>query len=243
MSEARDQISSYLLGELDADQTAAFERQIEADPQLREEVERLRPLVTQLEGLPAEVWEAPQPPPLILPEDAARPSSSETADSKQSTRRRRLRLPTLTLRPLPAAGLAALLLAVGIAGGALIGGAGSSGGPEAGATDLVLTRIDDGPSGAHGDVLVAGDQRRARVDVSGLAPSGSDHFYELWLLDDDGRMVALGAFQVGAGGRTEVELPIPVTPSQYRYFDVSLQEDNGDPAHSGISVLRGPTSS
>jgi anti-sigma-K factor RskA len=92
-------------------------------------------------------------------------------------------------------------------------------------------------------VLIAGDQRRARVDVSGLAPSGSDHFYELWLLDDDGRMVALGAFQVGAGGRAEVELPIPVTPSQYRYFDVSLQEDNGDPAHSGVSVLRGSTSS
>jgi anti-sigma-K factor RskA len=241
MSEARDQISSYLLGELDANQTAAFERQIEADPQLREEVERLRPLVTQLEGLPAEVWEAPQPPPLVLPEDAAQPAPADAVGAAPPARRRRLRLPTLTLRPLPAVGLAALLLAVGVAGGLLIGGDGA--GTEAGATDLVLTRIDDGPPGAHGDVLIAGDQRRARVDVSGLAPSGSDHFYELWLLDDDGRMVALGAFQVGAGGRAEVELPIPVTPSQYRYFDVSLQEDNGDPAHSGVSVLRGSTSS
>jgi hypothetical protein len=44
-------------------------------------------------------------------------------------------------------------------------------------------------------------------------------------------------------GRAEIELPIPVAPSGYRYFDVSLQENNGDPAHSGVSVLRGPTSS
>jgi anti-sigma-K factor RskA len=232
MSEARDQISSYLLGELDPTEAAAFEHQLESDPELRQEVERLRPLVARLEELPAEVWEAPQPPPLVLPEDAARPA-----------RRRRLRLPTLTLRPLPAAALAAVLLAVGVAGGLLIDGGGGSGGPEAGTTDLVLTRIDNGPSGAHGDVLVAGDQRRAKVDVSGLDPSGSDHFYELWLLDEDGRMIALGAFQVGADGRAEVELPVPVTPSQYRYFDVSLQEDNGDPTHSGVSVLRGLTSS
>jgi anti-sigma-K factor RskA len=241
MSEARDQISSYLLGELDPTEVASFEHQLEADPGLRHEVERLRPVVAQLADLPAEVWEAPDPPPLVLPDGAARPAPSEAGDAKRPARRRRL--PTLTLRPLPAAGLAAVLLAVGVAGGLLFNAGGGSGEPEAGATDVVLTRIDDGPSGAHGDVLVAGDQRRARVDVSGLDPSGSGHFYELWLLDKDGRMIALGTFQVGADGRAEVELPIPVTPSQYGYFDVSLQEDNGDPAHSGISVLRGPTSS
>jgi anti-sigma-K factor RskA len=242
MSETRDQISSYLLGELDAGEAAALERRIEADSQLREEVERLRPLVARLEELPDEVWDAPQPPPLVLPEGAVQPSA-EAAGAARPARRRRLRLPTLTLRPLPAAGLVAVLLAVGVAGGLLIGGGGGSGGPEAEATDLVLRRIDHGPSGAHGDVLVAGDRQHARVDVSGLDPSGSGRFYELWLLDEDGRMVGLGAFRVGADGRAEVELPIPVTPSQYSYFDLSLQEDNGDPAHSGVSVLRGRTSS
>lgn len=43
--------------------------------------------------------------------------------------------------------------------------------------------------------------------------------------------------------RTRFEVPIPVTPSRWRYFDVSLQVNNGNPAHSGVSVLRGPTSS
>jgi len=244
MSEAREQISSYLLGELDATEAGAFERRLETDLELRQEVERLRPLVARLEGLPGEVWEAAPPPPLVMPEDAAEPPPARPEPGEAPpTRRRRLRFPTLTLRPLPAAGLAALLLAVGVGGGLLLGGGGGSQGREVGATDLVLKRIDDGPAGAHGDILVAGDQRRARVDVSGLGPSGSGRFYELWLLDEDGRMIALGAFQVGADGRAEVELPIPVTPSRYRYFDVSLQEDNGDPAHSGISVLRGSTSS
>lgn len=238
MSDSRDQISSYLLGELKVGELAAFERQLRADAELREEVERLRPLVARLEELPPEVWEAAEPPPLIMPVDAA-----AAAEPERPARRRGLRLPTVTLRPLPAAGLAVVLLAVGVAGGALIGGAGDSGSREAGASNLVLSRIDDGPAGAQGDVIVAGDRSQATVDVSGLDPSGPDRFYELWLLNEDGRMIALGAFEVGADGRAEVELPIPVTPSRYSYFDVSLQEDNGDPAHSGVSVLRGPTSS
>lgn len=232
MSEAKDQISSYLLGELGVTEAAAFERHLETDRELREEVERLRALVARLEDLPPEAWEPPQPPPLALPEDAARPA-----------RRRGLRLPTLTLRPLPAAGLTAILLAVGVAGGILIGGNGGSGGVRAGESDLVLTRVDDGPDGAHGDVLLAADQQRAEVEVSGLDPSGPGRFYELWLLDEDGRMIAIGAFQVGPDGRAEVEVPIPVAPSRYRYFDISLQQDDGDPAHSGVSVLRGPTRS
>lgn len=240
MSDVKTQISSYLLGELKAGELVAFERQLEADAELREEVERLRPLVARLEELPPEAWEAPEPPPLIMPEDVV---PAKAAEAERPARRRGLRLPTLTLRPLPAAGLAAVLLALGVAGGALIGGDGGSGSPEAGASDLVLSRIDDGPAGAHGDVILASDRSQATVDVSGLDPSGPDDFYELWLLDEDGRMIALGAFEVGADGRAEVELPIPVTPSRYRYFDVSLQVDNGNPAHSGVSVLRGPTSS
>jgi Anti-sigma-K factor rskA, C-terminal len=239
--EARDQISSYLLGELDAAEAAAFERRLDADPDLSAEVERLRPVVGHLEALPAEIWEAPQPPALALPEGAAEPPREPGGGPSPAGRR--LRLPTVTLRPAPAAALATLLLAVGVASGLLIGGNGGSQGPGTGATDLVLRPIGDGPPGAHGDVFVAASKRRATVDVEGLKPSGSRAFYELWLLDDDGRMIALGSFPIGADGRAEVELPIPVPPSRYRYFDVSLQEDNGSPAHSGTSVLRGTTSS
>lgn len=236
MNEAGDQISSYLLGELGAEEAAAFERRLEADPVLREEVERLRPVVTRLERLPDEVWEPVEPPPLTMPKDAAEPRSHVAG------KRRRPRLPTLTLRPAAAAALSALLLAIGVGTGLLIESGGSQQ-PDGGATDLVLSRIGDGPAGAAGDVFLAANGNRATVDVQGLDPSGSDRFYELWLLDDDGRMIALGSFRVGEDGSARVELPIPITPSRYRYFDLSLQEDNGNPTHSGVSVLRGATSS
>jgi Anti-sigma-K factor rskA, C-terminal len=226
MSGHGDLISSYLLGELDAAAASAFERRLAEDSALREEVERLRPLVGELEALPDEVWDGPEPPPLQLPETPRRAG--------------RRRLPVLRLRLAPAAGLAALLLALGVAAGVLIGGGGGEGAASPIAT-LAMSPIDDGPQGAHGSVRLAAGERRATVDVGGLDPSGARGFYELWLLDDNGRMVALGSFRVGEDGKAEIELPLPVAPEQYRYFDLSLQEDNGDPAHSGISVLRGPT--
>lgn len=235
MSEPREQISSYLLGELDAGEAAAFEHAMDADPLLREEVESLRPVVARLEAMPEEAWEPAEPPPLRMP------AEGDGAGGAEESPGRRWRLPTLSLRPAPAAALASLLLAIGLGAGLLIGDGGSdapSGGP-----DLVLSRIDDGPAGAHGEVALASDERRAQLEIGGLDPSDAGHFYELWLLDDDGKMIALGSFRVGAEGEAEVDLPLPVEPDRYQYFDVSLQEDNGDPAHSGVSVLRGPTSS
>lgn len=230
---ARDEISSYLLGELDPEAAGSFERRMSGDAVLRDEVERLRPVVERLHELSDEAWAPPEPPPLELPsEDGAAPER----------RRPRWRLPILTLRPVAAAVASVLLLAVGVGAGVLVSGGGSG---DGGATEqsLGLSRIDDGPGGAHGSVLVSADRTRAEVDVRGLEPSGAGRFYELWLLDEDGKTIALGSFRVGAGGRADVQIPIPVQPSRYRYFDVSLQEDDGDPAHSGVSVLRGPTSS
>jgi len=236
VTEANDQITSYLLGELAAEDAALFERRLEGDAELRAEVERLRPLVARLEQLPAEVWEPAEPPPLTMPPDAVEPAPEDGSER----RRRWLRLPILTLRPLPAAGLATLLLAIGVVAGLLIEGSGSAG--PGGGPELVLSQIDDGPDGARGDVELAGNDSQATLVVDGLDPTGPDRFYELWLLDEDGKMIALGSFAVGDDGRAEVELPIPLDPSRYTYFDVSLQEDNGDPTHSGISVLRGNTS-
>jgi len=236
VNEASEQISAYLLGELDPERAADFERRLAGDAELREEVEWLRPLVGRLERMPAEAWEPAEPPPLAMPPEVG----TESAPAERGPGRRRLRLPTLTLRPLPAAGLATLLVAIGLVAGLLVAGGGSAE-PDSGA-ELVLGRIDDGPAGASGDVEVAANDSRATLVVEGLDPNGSDQFYEAWLLDADGKMIALGSFRVGEDGRAEVQVPIPVSPAQYTFFDVSLQEDNGDPAHSGVSVLRGSTS-
>ena len=233
MNEASEQISSYLLGELEPSEASAFERRLEDESELRAEVERLRPLVARLEALPDEAWEPVEPPPLRMPVDGARKTEEEPAP-----RRRWFRPPDLSLRPLPAVGLAALLLAIGLAAGLWVGNGSSS---SSGGPNLALSRIDDGPTGASGDVALAANDSRATLAVEGLDPSDPDQFYELWLLDEDGKMIALSSFRVDEDGGAEVELPLPVEPSRYTFFDVSLQEDNGDPTHSGVSVLRGST--
>jgi len=60
----------------------------------------------------------------------------------------------------------------------------------------------------------------------------------VWLLDlEQGRMVALGVLD--DRGRGRLTLPDGVRVADYPEVDVSLEPDDGDPAHSGDSVLRG----
>jgi hypothetical protein len=53
--------------------------------------------------------------------------------------------------------------------------------------------------------------------------------------------VSLGSFRVGPDGRATLEVPLPVDPSRYRFLDVSVEPDDGDPSHSSRSILRGRT--
>ena len=80
-----------------------------------------------------------------------------------------------------------------------------------------------------------------RLNVDGLEPNPSGEFYEVWLLGEDGNMIALGSFRVGEEGKRTVELPLPVDPATFDYFDVSIESEKGGPEHSGRSVLRGLT--
>ena len=82
-----------------------------------------------------------------------------------------------------------------------------------------------------------------QLHVDGLPKTGRDAFYELWLLGDNGQLVALGTFRVDRQGNATVQVPLAVDPSNFRYFDISRQPNNGDPKHSGDSVLRGETRS
>jgi len=128
---------------------------------------------------------------------------------------------------------------VGAAIGALVAGGGDD--APAGAP-LVLGRLGDAGPSAQGEArVVGGDADRLRVSVSGLRPSDGGSFYELWLLDGPDRLVSLGSFRVPASGSVEVDVPLPVPVEDFRFIDVSREPEDGDPAHSGASVLRGPT--
>ena len=60
--------------------------------------------------------------------------------------------------------------------------------------------------------------------------------YEVWLFGADGRMVSLGSLQ---GGRGDFTVPQGIDTAEYRTVDVSDEPADGNPTHSGVSVVRG----
>ena len=73
-----------------------------------------------------------------------------------------------------------------------------------------------------------------QIDASGLDPI--DGFYEVWLLtpEVDG-LVSLGPLR--SDGR--YELPPGLDPARFSVVDISIEPHDGDPTHSGNSILRG----
>ncbi|HKG38403.1 MAG TPA: anti-sigma factor [Conexibacter sp.] len=248
--ERESELSAYLLGELGAEERAAFERALAGDAALRAEVERLRPVVARLDALPAEGWEdAPEPPPLRLPNGALAGNGGTAAATATTKPRERwwrwLRGP-LVVRPAFAALGAAALLALGIGLGTLVdgdGGGGTSDAPAVAQRTVPLQPLQAGAP-AQGRALVAdagGGAQRVTLRLRGLPPSRARQFYEVWLMDASGPLIAIGSFRVGADGNATVKLPLPVPATRYQYFDVSVQPEGDDANHSGDSVLRGAT--
>jgi anti-sigma-K factor RskA len=218
----------YVLGELDAQQRANAERRLREDAAFRREVERLSPVVARLEALPRDGWESLEPPPLRMPADAAR------APARRRERRR------LVLRPGVAVAASLALLGGGVAGGVVAVGGG--GGEQAAAPPIALSAVSPAGQGASGEATVVRDSESTiRLELHGLAPTSRADAYEAWLMDDTKRLVSLGSFRVGPSGSATVTLPTPVAPGRYRFVDVSRERLDGNPGHSGSSVLRGPT--
>jgi anti-sigma-K factor RskA len=233
--ERNEAIAAYLMGELDEDARAEFDLRLQRDPELRAELEAVRPVVSKLEALPEEAWNAPEPPPLAVP--VAEAADAQPAPSRSHQARGWRWTPA---RLAIAGGVAALLLGVGVWVGTLVD---DDAAPAdlGGGQSIVLTPVGDEGS-ARGELTVAGGPGgRANLDVSGLPPNADD-YYEVWLLGDRG-LVSLGSFRVDEDGAASVDLELPVNPARYGSFDVSLEPDDGDPSHSSDSVLRGPTSS
>jgi len=89
-----------------------------------------------------------------------------------------------------------------------------------------------------GEAEVAGSELSVRFDGD-AAPDGS--FYELWLLDLEGDeledLVSLGQVEVAADG--SFVIPEGIDLGEFDVVDVSVEPDDGNPDHSGVSVLRG----
>jgi hypothetical protein len=109
--------------------------------------------------------------------------------------------------------------------------------PGRSASTVALAGV--GPVAASGQASMAGDggDRRMTVTAAGLPALGPGQYYEVWLLDPASGTV----FPVGVlprDGEARFTLPASVI-GRYQAIDVSLEADDGDPAHSKRSLLRG----
>ena len=150
--------------------------------------------------------------------------------------------------PRPARRLPVLLAAAAVAGMVLGGGLTWLAVPGAGSapdgTVVAAARLAPVP-GASGsgeaELDRSGGARRLAVDAR--LPAAGRGYYEVWLVDtSDGGLVSLGVLPAGDGAPSSLVVPADVDLAAYRTVDVSLESLDGNPGHSGESVLRGTLS-
>jgi anti-sigma factor RsiW len=85
--------------------------------------------------------------------------------------------------------------------------------------------------------VVERDDGTRVLEVELRAPQLDDAYYEVWLLEPDvSGLVPLGTTQAGT---TVFEIPAGLDLDEFPVVDVSVEPLDGDPAHSGDSVVRG----
>jgi hypothetical protein len=150
------------------------------------------------------------------------PPTPEPEPHAQPVRKRRS--PLLVLLP---------ILLVGALIGVIIGLA-STGNDKASTPPAAKTSLQLAPLAGHsgrGTAAVDGD--RLHLTVSGL-PDGA---YEVWLYNSIADARPIGRLKAPAG---TLDARLPANWRDYRYLDVSLEPPDGNPNHSGESVLRAP---
>lgn len=199
-----------------------------------------RDILRHLETGGDELYDRPTPPELDL--DAI-------TGGAQPARTRR----TWSLRPLVAVGGALACLAIGLLSGALLfSGDTATPAPDVRAStpapttppvgrQVELARFGDAAppnAAAQVNVFTTTDGKTVDLRVQGMPTPRKGEFYELWVLGDEGKMISLGIVRVDASGSADVRLPLPVSLRRFPVFDLSLEPGDGDPTHSGQSMLR-----
>ncbi|MGL4339076.1 MAG: anti-sigma factor [Rhodoglobus sp.] len=110
-------------------------------------------------------------------------------------------------------------------------------------TVLASATLDAFPGwdGASGKAVIEEKADGARVvQVSLDAPRDKNAYREVWLITSDSkRLVSLGVVRGSSGSFT---VPDGIDFSRYDLVDISAEPYDGDPAHSGTSILRGQLS-
>lgn len=137
------------------------------------------------------------------------------------------------------AAVAAGFVAGAVGGGAAIAAAlRSETEPDRAETVLAEATLDALPGwSAVGDAVLEEAPDGTMTLVVRVSPTTEDGFRAVWLLDADAtRLVSLGALDGDEGRFT---IPAGLDLAEYPVVDVSAEPFDGDPAHSGDSIVRG----
>ncbi|MGY1787543.1 anti-sigma factor [Geodermatophilus sp. SYSU D00698] len=150
-------------------------------------------------------------------------------------------VPVVPLRPrrsrLALAAAAALVAGLAIGAGAVALGSRDDAGEPVAAT--VLDPLEGSDASGRAEVVERADGTRVlQVELTAGAPE--EGYYEAWLLTESvSGLVPLGVVRAGT---EEFELPAGLDLAEYPVVDVSVEPLDGDPAHSGVSIVRGQLS-
>ena len=216
----RRRAAERVLDEFDNPAAGAETRPQSDDPELAS----MRGLAELLSEVPAEAWEP-------IPVLGQEPGPSTHHHHRPLTRSRAL-----------AGAVALACVAIGFAGGVLVnrGAGGSASTPTTQAATATLRPLPGQPAAAVARVQVTSTGRIV-ITFTRLPPPGTGRFYEAWLMTSATKLVSMASFRPDAHGRARVQTSLPAPVGAFRYIDVSLQRAGAGPAHSGDSVLRGPT--
>ncbi len=129
----------------------------------------------------------------------------------------------------------ATLVALGALGASVVAGHGSPGQPVVAQGSLQVIQAPPSATGTV-TVLAEGTKRHMIVRTRDLSTPSNQEFYEVWLLDPaTQKMLPVGVLPPSGEGDYAVTAGIM---AGYSTVDVSLQRDDGNPAHSRTSVLR-----
>lgn len=175
--------------------------------------------------------DAPAPTAAPISAPAAAPAAQVVALDQHRARRWRATVVAVA---------AAVVLVVG--GGVFLANRSDGGPTELAAAELVpFEGAEVGDAAGHVELIDAGDELSLRVDMRDLPAPAPGTFYELWLLDPEtGEPISVATMKDGSSDvTTDITLPPGTDTERFDVVDVSVQEDDAGPEHSGNSVLRG----
>ncbi len=165
------------------------------------------------------------------PETSTTPAAPASLDSRRQSRSRRFS--GVSLLGAAAAGAAVMWI-----GSTVVGADSPEEAPVVATAELAALESSVTPGTA--EIVERDGHRMLRIDASAL-PTVTDGYLQVWLLEDDASgMVALGSLTEGG---EEFELPDSLSTDTFTTVDVSVEHYDGNPAHSGESLWRGPLTS